>query len=131
MTTLEKEEFIKRLFVPSLPSAILLTLGAADIAVQAKELAGKIKRNSDIKNKQERQLYNYEAGSYFLEEVLLDVVTLSAASVAINWLYRSGLKPLAWFCVFLPIALISITIALHIKKLKQHTKEKSFEYSLP
>ncbi len=127
MTTSEKEEFIKRLFVPSLPSAILLTLGAVDIAVQAKELAGKVKRNTSVKNKQERKLYNYEAGSYFLEEVLLDVVTLSAASVAINWLYRSGLKPLAWFCVFLPIALISITIALHIKKLKQHSKEKSFE----
>jgi len=111
----------RKLLVPSLPSIILLGFGAVDIAWQAKQLRQRCARGDGSPR---ARLDRLEAGSRFLEESLIDVATLFAASVAINWLYRSGLKPLAWLCIVVPLLLVSLTIVLHIAKLRQRKQSK-------
>lgn len=106
--------FAKTLLVPSPPSLILFTLGIVHIINQSKRL-----RQKDGKSK----LAQAEAACTFAEESLLDVITMFAASLAINWLYRRGFKPLAWFCVALPILLIVLFVVLLIKRRRnKHTK---------
>jgi hypothetical protein len=112
-------DWAARLLVPTLPSAILLLLGGIDLFVQAKELKVTLQTNKKTTNPCLRELQSLEATSRFLEEACLDILTLVAATMAINWLHRSGLKPLAWLCITLPLALITITIMLHIKRLKK------------
>lgn len=115
------EEWLQRVSVPTAPSAVLLGLGLVDLVIQGKELSNKLLLEKETKDPRRRELNQLEAGSRFLEECLLDIITLLAAAVAINWLYRSGLKPLAWSCVILPLILISITIILHVKRLRNQT----------
>jgi len=110
----EVDLFAKTLLVPTPPSLLLFTLGIVHIVRQSKRLRETANHS---------KLAQAEAVCTFAEETLLDLITMFAASLAINWLYRRGFKPLAWFCVALPILLIVLVVVLFIQTRRNKQKK--------
>lgn len=113
------DKYLSRLIVPSPPTLVLVGFMLLNVGFQAKQISKS--KPKVFSNKIEEELAKTNAYSFLLEEIILDVMTVGVASLGINWLYHNW-RPVAWFCVLLPLLVMIGVLVLHKKAKKQSAK---------
>lgn len=122
MSNLTTEQYITRLVTPSPPVMIMVCLTLLNIIYQYQRVTRNCKPSYPT-TELEQRLAKAKAYSFLLEEVIVDFSTLAVASLGINWLYYHW-RPMAWFCVLLPIAFVIMMLVLKNREKRDRTSKK-------